>query len=53
PSQRFPPEILSEIFIHCLPDDKFITPDLATAPLLLCGICHHWKDITLATPELW
>ncbi|KAJ6490735.1 hypothetical protein C8R47DRAFT_1123400 [Mycena vitilis] len=48
-----PPEILAEIFMHCLPGDEFVTPDLNTAPLLLCGVCRRWRDIALATPPLW
>ncbi|KAJ7685650.1 hypothetical protein DFH06DRAFT_1159054 [Mycena polygramma] len=48
-----PPEILAEIFIHCLPDDDFVTPDLTAAPLILCGICRRWRDVALTTPTLW
>ncbi|KAJ7685686.1 hypothetical protein DFH06DRAFT_48889 [Mycena polygramma] len=48
-----PPEILAEIFMHCLPDDEFVTPDFTTAPLLLCGICRRWGDVALTTPTLW
>ncbi|KAJ7161463.1 hypothetical protein C8R43DRAFT_335935 [Mycena crocata] len=48
-----PPELLSEIFVHCLPDDAFVTPNSWTAPLLLCGICRHFREVALATPHLW
>ncbi|KAJ7154294.1 hypothetical protein C8R46DRAFT_1227901 [Mycena filopes] len=52
-----PPEILAEIFIHCLSteeDEVFpITPDPGTAPLLLCGICRQFRAIALTTPSLW
>ncbi|KAJ7940156.1 hypothetical protein B0H13DRAFT_1454893, partial [Mycena leptocephala] len=48
-----PPEILAEIFIHCLPTQEFVTPDLTTAPLILCGICRRWREVALSTPKLW
>ncbi|KAJ7685655.1 hypothetical protein DFH06DRAFT_1159061 [Mycena polygramma] len=53
-----PPEILAQIFIHCLDideddNDDFIVPDLATAPLILCGICRRWRDVAISTPALW
>ncbi|KAJ7143068.1 hypothetical protein C8R43DRAFT_1015575 [Mycena crocata] len=48
-----PPEILSEIFVHCLSDAEFITPDPTIAPLVLCGICSQWRMIALTTPALW
>ncbi|KAJ7845575.1 hypothetical protein B0H13DRAFT_2095143, partial [Mycena leptocephala] len=49
-----PPEILAEIFIHCLPTvQEFVTPDLTTTPLILCGICRRWRDVALSTPKLW
>ncbi|KAJ6490710.1 hypothetical protein C8R47DRAFT_1123300 [Mycena vitilis] len=53
-----PPEILAEIFIYCLDideddDDNFIVPDLAAAPLILCGICRRWRDVAISTPALW
>ncbi|KAJ7161461.1 hypothetical protein C8R43DRAFT_1105101 [Mycena crocata] len=48
-----PPELLSEIFLHCLPDDEFISPDITTAPLLLCGVCRRFRNVALGTPELW
>ncbi|KAJ7286479.1 hypothetical protein C8J57DRAFT_1287762 [Mycena rebaudengoi] len=48
-----PSEIISEIFLHCLPPAEFIDVDMSTAPLLLCRICRQWKQIALATPGLW
>ncbi|KAJ7143067.1 hypothetical protein C8R43DRAFT_1199574 [Mycena crocata] len=53
PQVALPPEILSEIFIHCLSDDAFIRPDPTTAPLILCRICRQFKEIALTTPTLW
>ncbi|KAJ7706956.1 hypothetical protein B0H17DRAFT_1192500 [Mycena rosella] len=48
-----PHEILTEIFLHCLPDVEFVEPDMTSAPLLLCGICRQFREIALSTPELW
>ncbi|KAF7356853.1 hypothetical protein MVEN_01021000 [Mycena venus] len=57
PINRFaltlPPEITSEIFLHCLPDADFIEPDVSSAPLVLCRICREWKRIALGTAGLW
>ncbi|KAJ7685642.1 hypothetical protein DFH06DRAFT_48335 [Mycena polygramma] len=50
---RVPTEILAEIFVHCLPGDDFVSPDLATAPLVLCGICRRWREVAISTPRLW
>ncbi|KAJ7685641.1 hypothetical protein DFH06DRAFT_48289 [Mycena polygramma] len=52
---KVPTEILAEIFIHCLPDGRrpFTTPDLADAPLILCGICRRWREVAISTPRLW
>ncbi|KAJ7685712.1 hypothetical protein DFH06DRAFT_1289492 [Mycena polygramma] len=46
-----PPEILAEIFLHCLPES--IVPSLTTAPLILCGVCRRWRDVAITTPALW
>ncbi|KAF8879727.1 hypothetical protein BD779DRAFT_1788851 [Infundibulicybe gibba] len=63
----FPPEIISEIFIQCLPwmnalqrgsypfqnTRPPIAFDLRDAPLLLMRICRRWRSIAEATPILW
>ncbi|KAJ7438119.1 hypothetical protein B0H11DRAFT_1935472 [Mycena galericulata] len=52
PISSLPPEIISKIFVHCLPpDDTPPAPQLA--PLLIAQICRHWRAIALGTPELW
>ncbi|KAJ7907359.1 hypothetical protein B0H13DRAFT_2019146 [Mycena leptocephala] len=48
-----PLEILAEIFLHSLPDVDFVTPDLAATPLVLCGVCHQWREVAISTPRLW
>ncbi|KAJ6608263.1 hypothetical protein B0H10DRAFT_1711402, partial [Mycena sp. CBHHK59/15] len=52
PVLSLPPEITSEIFIHCLPSG-FLKPSTRKAPLLFTQICHRWRLIALETPELW
>jgi hypothetical protein len=51
--RRLPPEILSEIFVWCLPPETYIEPNTGTAPLLLVGICRGWRKVALGTPRLW
>lgn len=48
-----PPEILSEIFIHCLPADRFPVPSCTEAPLLLTHVSQSWRDLALSIPDLW
>jgi len=49
-----PPEILAEIFIQCLPhDSSFLVPNRTEAPLLLTRVSSYWRQLALATPELW
>ncbi|KAL0961360.1 hypothetical protein HGRIS_006316 [Hohenbuehelia grisea] len=53
PSRDLPPEILSQIFIHCVPelDIAMIHPDLL--PALLLRICRRRRDVALSTRALW
>ncbi|KAJ7724861.1 hypothetical protein B0H16DRAFT_1698487 [Mycena metata] len=54
PVLTLPPEIISEIFVHCLPDKRkldVVNPD--EAPLLLMHVCSPWRQIAIATPQLW
>ncbi|KAJ7057567.1 hypothetical protein C8F01DRAFT_1306297 [Mycena amicta] len=52
PSAKIPPEIVTEIFVCCLPASP-ASPSPRAAPLLLSQICARWRDIALDTPELW
>ncbi|KAJ7070039.1 hypothetical protein C8F01DRAFT_541721 [Mycena amicta] len=51
PILTLPPELMSEIFVHCLPEDAWV--DLHDAPLLLTRVCKRWAHIAAATPALW
>lgn len=48
-----PPEILTEIFVHCLPQEQFPVPSCREAPLLLTHVSSQWRTLALSTPELW
>ncbi|KAG1897119.1 uncharacterized protein F5891DRAFT_1280251 [Suillus fuscotomentosus] len=53
---RFPTEILSQIFNHCLPDYiYFLSPSSlpVQAPILLTRICRRWREVAVNTPGLW
>ncbi|KAJ6532010.1 hypothetical protein B0H19DRAFT_1005659 [Mycena capillaripes] len=57
PIRRIPPEVLSEIFIQCLPQDtkfvKFVKASVTDCPLLLTQVSSNWRCVALATPLLW
>ncbi|KZP06924.1 hypothetical protein FIBSPDRAFT_804459 [Athelia psychrophila] len=52
PLRRFPPEVLSEIFLHLTPryNNDVGRDDL---PIFLGGICNYWRQIALSSPRLW
>lgn len=50
---RFPPELLSETFLHCLPEGLYNRPSPDTAPLLLGRVCSAWRTLSTQTPRLW
>lgn len=53
PVRRLTPDILQRIFTHCLPTGRNPVMSSKEAPLLLGRICSQWRDIALATPNLW
>ncbi|KAJ6602792.1 hypothetical protein DFH09DRAFT_1125523 [Mycena vulgaris] len=54
PVLTLPNEIVSEIFIHFLPVYPLCPPLCGPlSPNLLTQICRKWRDIALATPQLW
>ncbi|KAG2369800.1 hypothetical protein BDR07DRAFT_541679 [Suillus spraguei] len=50
---RLPTEILSEIFVHCLPQDDDFSPRTRLAPLLFTMICRRWRQVAIGFPRLW
>ncbi|KIJ55766.1 hypothetical protein M422DRAFT_151568, partial [Sphaerobolus stellatus SS14] len=61
PIRRLPVEILSEIFLQCLPPPAGNLHYLLAlhsiiwteAPLILLGVCKRWRRIALGTPRLF
>ncbi|KDR80369.1 hypothetical protein GALMADRAFT_153996 [Galerina marginata CBS 339.88] len=52
-----PPEIVSEVFLFCIPifdpfDEPPNTKDLS-APLKIGAVCSSWRGTAWATPSLW
>lgn len=53
PARRLLPEILQEIFYHCLPTAHNAVMYAREAPLLLGQVCSQWRQIACSTPKLW
>ncbi|TDL26851.1 hypothetical protein BD410DRAFT_782935 [Rickenella mellea] len=58
PITLIPDEVLSKIFVHCLPEDgqgKHLppVPSIWSSPLLLTRVCRRWTDVALSTHHLW
>ncbi|PFH46152.1 hypothetical protein AMATHDRAFT_126557, partial [Amanita thiersii Skay4041] len=52
PVERLPPDVLVNIFIHCL-QKRAASNTTGAAPLLLCEVCSSWRTLALQTPRLW
>lgn len=50
---HLPTEILSEIFLYCLPEDEHLWPASSLAPMLLTTICRRWREVAVGLPMLW
>ncbi|KAJ7704159.1 hypothetical protein B0H16DRAFT_1638030 [Mycena metata] len=49
-----PTELVGEIFAHFLPAYPLRPPLVGSlSPTLLSHVCHEWREIAIATPELW
>ncbi|KAJ3514743.1 hypothetical protein NMY22_g14640 [Coprinellus aureogranulatus] len=53
PIRTLPQDILGEIFVRCLPEDRYPILLFNEAPLLLTTICRRWRDAALGTHQLW
>ncbi|KAK1226194.1 hypothetical protein PQX77_010846 [Marasmius sp. AFHP31] len=51
--RRLPSEVLSQIFIACLPTAHYPVHDLTQAPLLFTTISQRFRDVAISTPDLW
>ncbi|TDL22674.1 hypothetical protein BD410DRAFT_213162 [Rickenella mellea] len=52
-NNKLPIELLVEIFLYCLPTDRFPVASSSEAPILLGMICRVWRSVSLNTPQLW
>ena len=52
-SLLIPPEILAQIFFHCIPCEQYPIPSHNEAPLLLTRISSYWRTLAINTPDLW
>ncbi|KAF9484368.1 hypothetical protein BDN70DRAFT_872639 [Pholiota conissans] len=53
PIRRLPPEVLTEIFIHSLPQKQYILPGDEGSPLRLMRVCTEWWKVCVSSPQLW
>lgn len=54
PIRRLPAEVLSIVFMFCLPADwTMINCSPQDTPMLLSQICGHWRAVAVSTPGLW
>ena len=53
PARRLPPDVLHEIFFHCLPIHHNPIMKSSESPLLLTRICSSWRAIALSSPRIW
>ncbi|KAJ7108182.1 hypothetical protein C8R44DRAFT_297984 [Mycena epipterygia] len=53
PVATIPVELITQIFILCLPENGRVRPSECAAPLSLAQVCRHWRDIALSIPQLW
>ncbi|THH14770.1 hypothetical protein EW146_g5601 [Bondarzewia mesenterica] len=49
--QTLSPEVLSEIFLHCVVTNEVTLP--SCAPILLTRVTRLWRAVALSTPRLW
>jgi hypothetical protein len=54
PVLTLPNEIVSDIFMHFLPDYTLFPALIGLlSPTLLTHICRRWREIAISTPALW
>ncbi|KAF7332470.1 F-box domain-containing protein [Mycena kentingensis (nom. inval.)] len=52
PIHALPPEIIAEVFVHCLPEETSLA-NYSCAPFVLLRVCKAWKQIAMSTAALW
>ncbi|KAK7020384.1 F-box domain-containing protein [Favolaschia claudopus] len=53
PALPLPFELISLIFIFCLPLHRRVSPHPHKSPLNLANVCRQWREVALGIPELW
>ncbi|KAF8232771.1 hypothetical protein L208DRAFT_1175008, partial [Tricholoma matsutake] len=60
PQKNLPPEVLAEIFVHCLLESTLNigVPPLSTGkevatPWAIMCVCVRWRQVALGEPRLW
>jgi hypothetical protein len=53
PLSNLPVELLSRIFVNCLPAAYESSVSRELAPLLLTRICRRWRGVAVNMPSLW
>ncbi|KAJ6600270.1 hypothetical protein DFH09DRAFT_1020909 [Mycena vulgaris] len=48
-----PVEIISQIFLDCVPAHGRVQPSPRAVPLVLAQTCPRWRDIAHSLPQLW
>jgi hypothetical protein len=52
PARRLLPDILQEIFYHCIGQTYSIL-SATEAPMLLTRVCGQWRSVALSSPRIW
>ncbi|KAI3603788.1 hypothetical protein WG66_006677 [Moniliophthora roreri] len=54
PIRKLPPETLSLIFTYTVSKNKFAKASDSWSNASFLGlVCHHWRSVTLSTPQIW
>lgn len=55
-TRSLPAELMAMIFMYCIEEEDEESkewPCSAEVAVILTHVCHHWRQVALATPQLW
>ena len=52
PARRLLPDILQEVFYHCI-SQTYPILSATEAPMLLTRVCSLWRSVALSSPRIW
>jgi hypothetical protein len=52
PARRLLPDVLQEIFYHCI-GQTYPILSATEAPMLLTRVCSLWRSVALSSPRIW